>query len=66
MNPENNPILGYDNDEPIIQPNGMVYTRAFIFCRECNKPISAHGGPRYNAVCVECYVNNPVNNSNNL
>ena len=66
MNQENNPILGYDGDKPIIQPKGMVYTQAFILCRDCRYPISTHGGPRYNAVCVECYVNNPVNKSNNL
>ncbi len=55
MNQENNPILGYDNGKPIIQPKGMVYTQAFILCRDCRYPISARGGPRYNAVCVECY-----------
>lgn len=53
---ENNPIIGYDEDNnPIRQPRGMVYTQAFIMCSKCNKPISSHGGPRYNSVCVECH-----------
>lgn len=54
---ENNPILGYDKDDkPIIQPKGYIYTQAFIMCRECNRPISPMGGPRYNSICVGCYM----------
>lgn len=54
---ENNPVLGYDeNDKPIIQPKGRVYTQAFIECRQCKYPISAIGGPRYNSICIKCYM----------
>lgn len=53
------PILGYvtegDGYEPIIQPPGLVYTGAFIFCKQCGAAISGSGGPSLNAVCVPCY-----------
>lgn len=53
---ENNPVLGYDeNNNPIIQPRGYIYTQAFILCRECNNPISSVGGPMYNSICIQCY-----------
>ena len=53
-------ILGYTKQEdgswkPIIQPPGGLYTQAFILCAVCGSPISGHGGPRYNSVCVPCY-----------
>lgn len=50
------PVIGYDESgKEIRQPKGWIYTQAFIMCRECNKPISSHGGPRYNSVCIQCY-----------
>jgi hypothetical protein len=55
-----NEILGYSKTdsgqwEPIIQPRGYVYTAAFILCQQCKDPISSHGGPRYNSLCIFCY-----------
>ena len=47
-------VLGYTL-EPIYEiPDGAIATAAFILCHSCNSPISGHGGPRYNAVCLKC------------
>lgn len=61
MSPKNmmtNDVLGYTlregNLEPIIQPEGYIYTQAFILCTNCNRPISSHGGPRFGSYCLEC------------
>ena len=53
-------ILGYSKTtegrwEPIIQPRGMIYTHAFILCKQCKEAISTSGGPRYDSLCVFCY-----------
>jgi len=57
MNLTDAPIIGYDGDnKEIRQPKGMVYTQAFIICSQCNQPISSHGGPRYNSICMSCYM----------
>lgn len=47
-------VIGYTL-EPIYEiGEGMIATQAFILCHCCGSPISAHGGPRYNAVCLKC------------
>ncbi len=56
----NVPVLGYTElsdgtFKPIVQPSGMIYTQAFILCRECDKHISPVGGPAWKSICVECY-----------
>ena len=56
----NIPVLGYTElpdgtFNPIVQPNGMIYTQAFITCRECDKMISAMGGPAWNSICLFCW-----------
>lgn len=63
-------ILGYRRDErgsltPIRQPKGYIYTAAFIHCSECGTIISGMGGPKFNAICLNCYetvegINNPT------
>jgi hypothetical protein len=61
---ETQPILGYDqlpdgSWEPILPAErGMIYTQAFILCRECRSAIRPQGGPRINALCPTCYENN--------
>ena len=47
-------IIGYTL-EPIREGKpGGIRTAAFILCCSCRAPISGHGGPRYNAVCLKC------------
>ena len=53
-------VLGYTETSdgrylPIEQPMGMIYTQAFILCRECDKHISPVGGPAWKSICVDCY-----------
>lgn len=33
----------------------MIYTQAFIMCRECDKMISAVGGPAWKSICATCF-----------
>ena len=41
--------------EPIYEiRKGAIATAAFILCSSCRAPISGHGGPRYNAICLKC------------
>jgi hypothetical protein len=60
-------VLGYaktskDTWQPIVQPKGYIYTAAFIFCNDCKKTISSHGGPSYNALCSQCFDNFKLTN----
>lgn len=36
-------------------PKGAVTTTAFILCKQCQAIISSSGGPRSNAICMNCY-----------
>ena len=56
-------VIGYQI-KPIRQPAGMVYTQAFILCNRCMKPISSHGGPMYDAICIPCF--NEINHDLSL
>lgn len=64
MNKPDQTVLGYDqlpdgSWEPILPSvRGMIYTQAFILCRECRSAIRPQGGPRINALCPTCYENN--------
>ena len=52
--PEDREPIGYQL-EPIYAPRrGQIATAAFILCRSCGSAISAHGGPRYNSLCLRC------------
>lgn len=53
-------IIGYQETQAgykeILKPrSGGIYTQAMILCTDCKTTISAHGGPKYNSVCVKCY-----------
>lgn len=57
-------LLGYiERDEgyyPLYEtPPGYITTCAFILCKYCNGAISGSGGPKYDAVCLECYKKDP-------
>lgn len=42
--------------EPIYPPRpGMIYTAAFMLCKDCGTVISSSGGPGYNCLCPSCY-----------
>ena len=56
-------VVGY-TITPIIQPEGYVYTQAFILCYRCKAPVSSHGGPMYNAICIKCF--NEINHDLSL
>ncbi len=54
------PLLGYIEREegyyPLYDsPPGSIVTQAFILCKRCSHTISGHGGPKYDAVCLECF-----------
>jgi hypothetical protein len=52
--PEDREPIGYTL-EPIYEiRKGAIATAAFILCSSCRAPISGHGGPRYNAICLKC------------
>ena len=45
--------------QPIYEPErGMIVTHAFILCKYCNGAIYHCMGPRYDAVCLDCYEHN--------
>lgn len=51
---EERKIIGYTL-EPIYEtPKGAIVTQAFILCASCGGAVSGHGGPRYNALCLNC------------
>lgn len=51
---EERKIIGYIL-EPIYEtPKGSIATHAFILCTSCGGAVSGHGGPRYNALCLNC------------
>ena len=58
---EDREILGYDqlpdgSYEPIYQlKKGYIYSAALVTCCKCQKPILAMGGPRFTALCMDCY-----------
>lgn len=57
-------LIGYiERDEgfyPLYAtPPGYITTHAFILCRYCNGAISGSGGPKYDAVCLECFEKDP-------
>ena len=52
-------VIGYQKteqgwEEILKPPPGMLYTQAFILCRECNGAILSFGGPMPNAYCLQC------------
>lgn len=59
MNEEKHQLGWIENDigyEPLMSAGrGYIVTQAFILCFRCNKAISPNMGPRYNAVCFDCY-----------
>jgi len=34
---------------------GYIVTQAFVLCKYCEAVISSTGGPKYDAVCLNCY-----------
>ena len=40
-------------------PKGAIVTHAFILCKYCNKAIDSCMGPKYDAVCFDCYEKDP-------
>ena len=40
-------------------PKGSIVTHAFILCKYCDGAISSCNGPRYDAVCFNCYEKDP-------
>ena len=38
---------------------GTIVTQAFILCKYCNGVIANIMGPKYDAVCFECYKKDP-------
>lgn len=38
---------------------GSIVTQAFILCKYCNSAIYHCMGPKYDAVCKECYEKEP-------
>ncbi len=52
--PEDREPIGYTL-EPIYEPRyGTIVTQAFILCSSCNDVMAGNGGPRYNALCLNC------------
>lgn len=47
-------VIGYELNPIYEIGEGMIATQAFILCQSCGTPISAVGGPRYNAICLKC------------
>ena len=39
-------------------PKGSIVTQAFILCTYCRGSIYHCMGPRYDAVCLDCYEHN--------
>ena len=46
--------IGYTLEPIYKTPPGHITTQAFILCCSCQGAVSAHGGPRYNALCLKC------------
>lgn len=38
---------------------GSIVTQAFILCKYCNGAIYHCMGPKYDAVCLDCYAKEP-------
>ena len=52
--PETSEPIGFTLEPIYALKKGYVATAAFILCSSCNGPISSHGGPRYNSLCLKC------------
>ena len=51
---EERQVIGYTL-EPIYETaRGAIATHAFVLCSSCGSAISGSGGPRYNALCLQC------------
>ena len=64
MEPNDRPVIGYIEREEgyyklYAAPKGSIVTQAFILCKYCNGAISPNMGPKYDAVCIECYEKDP-------
>ena len=40
-------------------PKDSIVTRAFVLCKYCNTTIATCMGPKYDAVCFDCYEKDP-------
>ena len=40
-------------------PKGSIVTHAFILCKYCNGAIYHCMGPKYDAVCLDCFDKDP-------
>ena len=63
MDPREREHIGYTEREegfyPLYAPpKGSIVTHAFILCKYCRGAISTCMGPRYDAVCLDCYEHN--------
>ena len=61
---EERKLIGYTEREegfyPLYAPGrGFIVTQAFIHCKYCKGSIYHCMGPRYDAVCLECYEKDP-------
>lgn len=57
-------LIGYiERDEgfyPLYAPGkGYIVTQAFIHCKYCGGSIYHCMGPKYDAVCLECFEKDP-------
>ena len=56
--------IGYiereEGDYKLYAPEkGSIVTHAFILCKYCSGAIYHCMGPKYDAVCIECYQKDP-------
>ena len=63
MDPRERELIGYTEHEegfkPLYSPpKGSIVTQAFILCKYCHGAIYHSMGPRYDAVCLDCYEHN--------
>ena len=69
MDPRERELIGYTEREegfyPLYSPpKGSIVTQAFILCKYCRGAISPCMGPRYDAVCLDCYEKDPDERTN--
>lgn len=56
-----NKVIGYTVTEDgsyisLHEPErGTIVTHAFILCGECNESVYHCMGPKYNAICLDCF-----------
>lgn len=64
MTTEKRKLIGYIEREegyyPLREPEpGSIVTHAFVLCKYCGGAIYPCMGPKYDAVCLECFEKDP-------